>query len=99
MRKAILHALDSYTDTTTTFLVVMVLPGWKDTPWYSAAIRNHNNLETLIQIPSGHMRSIPAHKQLDSETTSLSPAMWPVESVLISNEEGKHQFASLGRVH
>jgi len=48
MRKAILHALASSIDTTKPFLVVMVLPVWEDTPWYSAAIHNHNNLETLI---------------------------------------------------
>ena len=52
MRKAILHVLASSTDTTTTFLVVMVLPVWEDTPWYSAAIRIHHNLETLIHIPA-----------------------------------------------
>ena len=48
MRKAILHALVSTTDTTTPFLVVMVLLVWEDTPWYSVAIRSHNNLETPI---------------------------------------------------
>ena len=32
MRKAILHALVSFTDTTTPFLVVTVLPVWEDTP-------------------------------------------------------------------
>ena len=55
MRKAIIHALASSTDTTTPFLLVMELPVWENTPWYSGAIRNHNNLETLIQIPAGHM--------------------------------------------
>ena len=63
MRKAILHALASSIVTTTPFLVVMVLPVREDTPWFSVAIRNHNNLETLIQIPTGHMRFVPAHKQ------------------------------------
>ena len=33
MSKASLHALASSTDTTTPFLVVMVLPVWEDTPW------------------------------------------------------------------
>ena len=32
MKKAILHALASSTDTTTPFLVVLVLPVWEDTP-------------------------------------------------------------------
>ena len=52
MRKAILHALASSTDTTTPFLVVPVLPVWEDTPWYSASIRSHPSLETLIHIPT-----------------------------------------------
>ncbi len=48
MRKAILHALVSSIDTTTPFLVFRVLPVWEDTPCYSATIRSHPNLETLI---------------------------------------------------
>jgi hypothetical protein len=52
MRKAILHALASSTDTTTPFLVILVLPIWENTPWYSAVIRSHPNLEILIQIPT-----------------------------------------------
>jgi len=52
MRKAVLHSLASSVDTTTPFLVVLVLPVWEDTPWSSTAIRNHPNLETLSQIPT-----------------------------------------------
>ena len=99
MRKAILHALASSPDTTTPFLVVMVLSVLDDTPWYSATIRSHNNLETLIQIPAGHMRFVPAHKQKDSDTTSLTLAKWPVEMVLISNEEDRNQFVSMDRIN
>ena len=99
MRKSILHALASSMDTTTPFLVVMVLPLWEDTPWYSAAIRSHHNLETLIQIPAGHMRLVPTHKYSDSDTTSLPTTKWPVELVLISNEEGRNQFVSRDRIH
>ena len=98
MRKAILHALASSTDTPTPLLVVMVLPVWEDTPWSSAAIRSHPNMETLIQIPAGHMRFVPAHKQTDGDTTSLTPAKWPVELVLISNEAGKQQFIDRARI-
>ena len=92
MRKAILHALASSTDTTTPFLVVLVLPIWEDTPWYSATIRSHPNLETLIQIPTGHTPFVPAHKQTDGVTSSLPIAKWPVELILISNKEGMDQF-------
>ena len=98
MRKAILHALASSTDTTNPLLVVLVLPVWEDTPWSSAAIRNHPNLETLIQIPTGHMRFVPAHKQTDGDTAALPPAKWPVELVLISNEAGKQQFLDRDRI-
>jgi len=48
----------------------------------------HFNLETLIRILAGHMRFVPAHKQSNNDTTSFSPATWPVEMVLISNEDG-----------
>jgi hypothetical protein len=45
------------------------------------------------------MRFVPAHKKSDSNITSLPPAKWPVELVLISNEEDKKQFVSLKRIH
>jgi hypothetical protein len=62
-------------------------------------IRNHGNLETLIQIPAGHIRFVPAHKQTDSDTTSLPPAKWSVELVLISNEEGRNHFVNMDRIN
>jgi hypothetical protein len=99
MRKAILHALASSTYTTTPFLMVMVIPVWEDTPWYSAAIRSQINLETLIQTPAGHMRFVRAHKQTDSDTTSLPLAKWPVELVLISSEERRNQFVNMYRIN
>jgi hypothetical protein len=75
MRKAIrLHALASSTDTTTPFLVIMVLPVSEVTPWYCATMRRHHKLATLIQIPTGHMRIVRAHKQTDGDTSALSTA-------------------------
>ena len=98
MRKAVLHALGSSEHTTTPFLVVMVLPVWEDTPWNSAGIRNHRNIETLTQILTGHMRFIPAHKQTDGDTTLLEAANWPVELVLISNASGREKFINTDRI-
>jgi len=74
MRKTVLHALASSEYTDTPLLVVLILPTWDDTPWNSTAIRGHVNITTLISIPAGHMRFIPAHKQADEETPALSPA-------------------------
>jgi len=67
MRTAVLHALASSTDTTTLLLTITVLPVWEDTPWQSAAIRSHTNMETLIHIPTGHMRFVPTHNQYEGE--------------------------------
>jgi hypothetical protein len=99
MRKAILYALASSTDTTTPLLVVLVLLVWKDTSWCSVAIRSHLNLEALIQIPTGHMRFVLALKQKDGDISSLPPAKWLVEMVLISNKEGRGQFVCMERVN
>ena len=74
MLKTVLHALASSEHTDTPFLVVMILPTWDDTPWNSRAIRGHVNMTTLINIPAGHMRFVPDHKQADEATTVLSPA-------------------------
>jgi hypothetical protein len=98
MKRAVLHALSSSENTTTPFLVVLVLPVWEDTPWTSEGIRIHRNLETLIQIPTCHMRFVPAHKQTDNDTAELSPAKWPVELVLISNPEGRNRFVNTDRI-
>ena len=89
MLKAVLHALSSSEMQATSFLVVLILPVWDDTPWNSAAIHGHHNMSTLIRIPAGQMRFVPAHKQSDEPNPALSPAKWPVELVLIANEKGR----------
>jgi len=92
MRKAILHALASFTYTTIPFLVLMALPAWEDTPWYSATIRSHVNLEKLIQIPAGHMRFVPAQKQTDGDTTSLPPEKMASRTGLHLKRGGQKQI-------
>ncbi len=98
MFKAVLHALASSECTEAPFLVVLILSIWEDTPWNSAAIRGRENMSTLIEIPAGHMRFVPAHKQPNEATSNLSPAKWPVEFVLIANEKGRESFLSHGRI-
>ncbi len=44
-------------------------------------------MSTLIRIPEGHMKFVPAHKQSDGANPLLSPAKWPAELVLIANEK------------
>ncbi len=73
MFKAVLHALPSSESQDTPFLVVLILPVWEDTSWNSAAIRGHHNMLTLIRIPAGHTRFVPAHKQSDATNPVLSP--------------------------
>jgi hypothetical protein len=74
MLKAVLHALSSLKSTDTSFLVFLILPVWDDTPWNSAANCDHHNMSSLIWIPSGNMRFVPAHKQSDEATLVLFPA-------------------------
>jgi hypothetical protein len=59
MLKAILHALSSSEHTNASFLAVMVLPVWDDSPWTSNAIRGHTNMSTIIRITSGHVGFCP----------------------------------------
>jgi hypothetical protein len=87
MFKAVLHALAS-SSSETPFLVVLIFPVWDDTPWNSASIHGHSNMSTLIRIPAGHMRFVPAHRQSTDMTPTLSPAKLLVEFVLISNATG-----------
>ena len=98
MLKAALHALSSSEVQDTPFLVVLILPVWDDTPWNSAAILGHHNMSTLIRIPEGHMRFVPAHKQSDEANPSLPPAKWPVELVLIANDKDRVAFICHERV-
>jgi len=83
MLKAVLYALASSECTEISFQVTLTLPVWEDTLWNSAAIRVHGNMSTLLQIPAGHIRFVPAHKQSDDVTYDLSPAKLPMEFVLI----------------
>jgi hypothetical protein len=56
-------------------------------------------MTTLINIPAGHMRFVPAHKQADEATDVLSPAKWSVEFVLIANPKGREAFMDINRIH
>ena len=99
MLKAVLHALASSEHMDTPFLEVLILPTWDDTPWNSRAIRGHVNMTTLIKIPVGHVRFVPAHKQADEATAVLSPAKWPVKFVLIANHKGCETFMDTNTIH
>ena len=50
-------------------------------------------MSTLIRIPSGHMRFVPANKQTNDESMEPKPAKWPVvELILIANELGREAY-------
>ncbi len=98
MLQAVLHALASSEHTDAPFLVVMTLPVWDNSPWTSHVIRGHKNMSTLIRIPSGHMRFVPADKQTDDESMELKPAKWPVELILIANELGREAYLDHDRI-
>jgi hypothetical protein len=98
MLKAVLQALASSKHINAPFLVIMVLPIWDDSPWTSKAIKGHINMFTLIRIPTGHMRFVPAHKQADDASMELTPAKWPVELVLIANDLGRDAYLENNRV-
>ncbi len=73
MLKAVLHVLSSSEAQDTPFLLVLILPVGEDTQWNLAVIRGHHNMPTLIRIPAGHVRFVPAHKQSDEANPVLSP--------------------------
>ena len=56
-------------------------------------------MSTLIRIPTGHMRFVPAHRQSDDMTVTLSPAKWLVELVLISNKAVREKCLDQFRIH
>jgi hypothetical protein len=60
--KAVIHAVVSSETSETSFLVVIILPVWDDTPWNSASIWGHSNMSNLIRIPAGHVRCVPARR-------------------------------------
>jgi hypothetical protein len=94
MRKTILHALACATSFTNPFLVVLILPAWEDSPWRTHAILQHPNLTTLAHLPANQLKFIPSHKQLDKELnlSTLRPADWPVDLIIIANEEGRQAY-------
>jgi len=98
MLKVVFHALASSKHTDTPFLVVLVLQVWDDSPWTSKAISGQNNMLTLIRIPAGHMRFVPANKQTDDASMELKPTKWPVELVLIANDIGREAYLSTNRI-
>ena len=55
-------------------------------------------MSTLIRILAGHMRFVPAHRQSDDLTATLSPAMCPVEFVLIAYAAGHAKYLDQSRI-
>ncbi len=55
-------------------------------------------MSTLIRIPSGHMRFVPAHKQTDDASMELKPTKWPVELVLIANALGREAYLDNSKI-
>ena len=55
-------------------------------------------MTTLIHIPKGRMRFVPAEKQTDEFSMELKPAKWPVELVLISNDMGREVYLDTERI-
>ena len=99
MRKAILHALVSSLTADTAFLAELILLVWENNPWAATSIRWHENLRTLIRIPSGHMRFVPVNSQADIATTILTSANCPVDLIMISNEAGRAAYMDMGQIH
>ena len=100
MRKTILHALACATAVANPFLVVLILPAWEDSPWRTHAILQHPNLTTLAHLPANQLKFIPSHKQLDKDLnlSTLRPADWPVDLIIIANEEGRQAYLHLDRL-
>ncbi len=61
-------------------------------------MRGHTNMPTLIRIPSGHMRFLPADKQTDETSVELKPAKWPVELIRIANDMGREVYLDNCRI-
>jgi hypothetical protein len=97
---AVIRTLSSSDNTDTSILVIIILSVRVDTPWNSASvIRRHENMSTSIELSSAYMRSVPANKQYDDATSSLSPVRWRVEIVIIFNEAGRDAFLNHDWIH
>jgi len=94
MRKPLLHALACATSVAKPFMVVLILPAWEDSPWRTHAILQHPNLTTLAHLPANQLKFIPSHIQLDKDLniSTLRPAVWPVDLIIIANEEGRQAY-------
>ncbi len=55
-------------------------------------------MSTLIRIPAGHMRSVPANKQADDASMELKPAKWPGEFIMDANDMGREAYLSTIRI-
>jgi ribonuclease HI len=79
---------------------VLILPAWEDSPWRTHAILQHPNLTTLAHLPANQLKFIPSHKQLDKDLnlSTLRPADWPVDLIIIANEEGRQAYLHLDRL-
>ncbi len=99
MRKAVRHALESSTYESP-FLCLLILPKWDDTPWRSADILAHENIEILTTLAPSQMRFAPSDTSPETsiDPTHLSPAKWPVDFVIVANRAGRDQWLDIRKL-
>ena len=99
MRKAVRHAMES-ASYDSPFLCLLVLPRWDDTPWRSADILSHENIEILASLAPRQMRFTPADvpPELQPPPSPLPPAKWPVDFVLVANHAGRSRWLDIHKL-
>ena len=99
MRKAVRHALAS-ASYDSPFLCLLILPRWDDTPWRSADIISHENIEILASLAPRQMRFTPADvpPELHLPPSLLPPAKWPVDFVIVANHAGRSRWLDIHKL-
>ena len=100
MRKAVLHAISYSTSSPCPLLVIFILSTWENSPWRTQSILSHPNTTILIHLQANQLKFVPTHKQLDAnlDISRLRPADWPVDIVMVANEEGRQAYLHHNRL-
>jgi hypothetical protein len=76
------------------FLIVLLLPKWKASPWRTHSILSHPNTGTLVRMNPNQLKFVPANKLLynNLNTLLLRAANRSIDIVIVANIEGRKNY-------
>ena len=76
------------------FLIVLLLPKWKDSPCRTHSILSHPNTCTLVRLNPNQLKFVPANKLIYNNLSKLllKAANRSIYIVIVANTDGRKNY-------